>query len=288
MQTKALPFLLATAAILSSSLLSRLHAQPSPRPNPLPELGRDTNTGSWRRPQASPEPAGIHRGTTTQATWPGAWEPRQHPLDVASSLEEILQRSNLVDVAGRVEANWNLVESDAARAYALIEAASLRYHHLAMTPSRPSEALLEIRVRHGRAAVDLHRLLERIHPARGTNEANRARLETMQNAMQSHAAAAAVAMTLRQLAFTDWSESNWDEDHDGDMAWTNAGIGPMGDRKSPSDDRMPVAARWAFGAMGAVGLAGLGMATGRIGSRRPNQPGDGRSVARNVALAPPS
>ena len=68
-----------------------------------------------------------------------AWHPRQHAFRAAASLEEILQRSNLVDIVGHVEANWNLVETDAARAYDLIEAASLRYHHLATRPSRPSE-----------------------------------------------------------------------------------------------------------------------------------------------------
>ncbi len=287
MQTKALSFLLATAAIVSSPLLSRLHAQPSPGPDSLPGLGRAPHRGSSHRPPSSLGPTGIDRGSPTQAPTAVAWHPRQHAFRAAASLEEILQRSNLVDIVGHVEANWNLVETDAARAYDLIEAASLRYHHLATRPSRPSEALLEIRVRHGRAAVDLHRLLERINPARGTNEASRARLETLQNALQSHAAAAAVAMALRQLAFTDWSESTWDEDRDADIAWTSAGIGSMGDRKPPSGDRLPVAERWVFGAMLAVGLAGLSMATDRLGPRRSTHRCDGGMVAHDAAPAPP-
>ncbi len=287
MQSKALSFLLATAAIISSPPLSLLHAQPSPRPDSLPGLSWDSHTGSSRRPPSSLGPAGIHRGSPTQPPTAVAWHPRQHAFLAAASLEEILQRSSLVDIVGHVEANWNLVEADAARAYDLIEAASLRYHRLATRPSRPSEALLEIRVRHGRAAVDLHRLLERINPARGTNDASRERLETMQNALRSHAAAAAVAMALRQLAFTDWSESTWDEDRDADMAWTSAGIGSMSDRKPPSDDRLPVATRWVFGAMLAVGLAGLGMATDLLGARRSSHRCDGGWVAHDAAPAPP-
>lgn len=180
---------------------------------------------------------------------------RRHPS--ASSLEALLQGSDLLDVAWAVESNWALVERDKARAYELIEAASLRYQRLATSPTRPSEELLEIRVMHGKVAEGLYRLLGRIDPVRGASGENRARLASIGRTHRNHAAAAAVAMALRHLAFTDWTESPWDKDGDAggdgdDDGWRVGGL--------PS---------WGLGAGIAMGLVGLGLGRRRRRTGRP-------------------
>jgi hypothetical protein len=230
----------------------------------------------------------MQHGSPGRAPKVVALPPWRHPSRAATSLEDILQRSDLVDIAGRVEANWNLVEVDKARAYDLIEAASLHYQRLAVSPSRPSEELLEIRAMHGQTALELHRLLGRIDPRRSASAEGRARLESLRSTQQSHAAAATLAMALRQLAFTDWAESPWDEDEDdADVAWTPAGISRTGPGKPASDGGMSVAAGWAFGAMVAVGLVGLGMGRGRLGLHKQARRHDGGWVAHDVDPAPP-
>lgn len=287
MQTKAFPCALAVSAIVSSQLASPLRARTLPHANPLQELGHDSSTGSWHRPGPSLKPPEVQPGLPERTSKVVAWPPRLYAARAATSLEDILQRTDLVDIAGRVEANWALVEADKPRAYDLIEAASLRHQRLAVSPSRPSEELLEIRVMHGQVAVNLYRLLQRIDPKRSASAEGRARLAAIRSTHQSHAAAAAVAMALRQLAFTDWAESPWDEDDDLDVAWTLEGIRRMGPSQSASNGRMSVAVGWAFGAMVAVGFAGLGMGRGRLGLQKPARQHEGGWVAHDVDPAPP-
>lgn len=286
MQTKALPCVLAAAAIVSSTMASSLHAQPFLPSGILSDLGHDASTASWHRPGPSPAPPEGYPGSQGAQPQPVAVPHRRDPSRPPTSLEELLRRTDLVDIVGCVEANWGLVQADTARAYDLVEAAALRYQRLAVSPSRPSDELLEIRVMHGQAAVSLYRLLQRIDPERSATTEGRARLESLRATHQSHAAAAAVAMALRQLAFTDWAESPWDDD-EGDVTWTSAGIRRMGPMKSAADGGWPVAARWAFGAMVAVGLAGFGMGRGRLGQCRTSRPRDGGWVAHDPDPDPP-
>lgn len=289
METHSFACVLALAAIASSSLASPLQPPQALPPDPAPAHRHDPRSGSLPRTSASPvpvppelrqRPTGATRGTV-------ALQPRHQPSRPPASIDDILRGSDIVGVMARMESNWELVEADRGRAYERVEAAIRRHHQLAMSPARPIEELLDIRVLHGQAALDLHRLLDRIDPARSAGEECQARLESLRRIQRSRAAAVAVAMAVRQMAFTDWTESPWDEDGDEDVSWASAGMARIRAGWQALEGGGTAAAHWAAGVMLAVGLAGLGVETGCLGWRKPSRKPEGEWMTHDVEHGTP-